>query len=99
LGQDFNTVHESANTVSNFSLKSSCIFEVINLTFHLNKVTNKTTKRSWWKDFTKQANESKLSNKLHIISDDISFFTIQGIVLEALIPSNTERITRFALNL
>ena len=98
LSQDLYTFHKRTNTVAYFSLKSPSVFEVINLTFHLNEVTNKTTQRSRRKNFTKQAYESKLSNELHVVSNDICFFIIQDIVLEALISSDAQWITRFANN-
>ena len=41
FGEDLKAVHEGADTVSNFSLKSSGVFHVANLTFHLDVVANK----------------------------------------------------------
>ena len=81
LSQDLNAFHKRTNTVTYFSLKSPSVFEVIYLTFHLNEVTNKTKQRSRRKNFTKQAYESKLSNELHVVSNDICFLIIQSIVL------------------
>ena len=98
LRQNLDALHERTNSVSDFCLKPPGVFEVVNLTLHLNKVTNKTKQTCWWEDFTEERYESELRYELHIVSNDVSFLIIEDVVLETLVPSYAHWIIWFADN-
>ena len=76
LNKNLNATLEFTNSIWDFSFDPSFKLEILNLTKHLNIITKERADSSQRESFTKQNDESKLDDKLHVVVNDfgIIFF-------------------------
>jgi hypothetical protein len=86
--QNLDTTLEFTNSIGNLSFEPSFELKVLNLTKHLNVVTEERAEGSQWESFTEQHNESKLNNELHVVVDNFGIIFLQSVISQGLVFSN-----------